>query len=427
MRALHGMELGSVLPRLALGLGASVALVAADAASAGGLYTNEFSTTAQANAGAGRGAWAPDASVALHNPAAMTRLTDHGFATGLSAAVGRIQFDPTADSPSGNKSGGNQAGFAPLATSSYVHRISDRLRFGLSFYSLSGSVLDPDDDWAGRFQLREISLLTISVSPTLGVRLTDWLSVGGGPLVTYGVLDWNLKADVLGEERNIRLDHLNDVQAAGRVGLLLHPTQDLSISVYYNSETDFELSGDAEGAIGLTPSLDSELPLAQFVEVGVAWQATEKLALLGTFAWEDWSEAGELAITLGGNSVDATTGFEDTYKIGIGANYQIRPDWLLQTGVMYDSSPLRNSDRTVALPIDEQWRFAFGAQHDLSDATTVGFSFVYVNLGQGEVRTATVRGDYKRNHLFVLGGTVAFKRLPWSGKLTFGGGGTPTS
>jgi len=402
---------------------ASALLGAAGAVRAGGLYVNEFSTTAQANAGAGRGAWAPDASASLHNPATMTRLDDHGFAAGFSAAVGRVQFDPEPTSPSGDKSGGNQAGFAPLVGSSYVHRISDRLRFGLSFYSLSGSILDPDDDWAGRFQLREISLLTITASPTLAVRVTDWLSLGGGPLVTYGVLDWNLKTDFLGNEQNIRLDHLNDVQAAGRVGLLLHPTDDLSLSVYYNSETDFELSGDAEGPIGLTSNLDTDLPLVQFVEVGLAWQATEKLMLLGTFDWEDWSAADGLTVTLAAQTIDATTGFEDTFKIGVGANYRIRPDWLLQTGVMYDSSPFRNRDRTVALPIDEQWRWAFGAQHDLSESTTIGFSFVYVNLGQAEVRQASVRGDYKRNHLFVLGATLAFKKLPWSGRLTLAGDG----
>jgi long-chain fatty acid transport protein len=391
------------------------------AAFAGGLYSNEFSTTAQANAGAGRGAWAPDASVAIHNPAAMTRLADHAFASGLSGAFGDIRFDPTPGSPSGNKSGGNQAGFAPLAGASYVHRISDRLRFGLSFYSLSGSILDPDDDWAGRFQLREISLLTITVSPTLAVRVTDWLSIGGGPLVSYGVMDWNLKANVLGTERNVRLDHLNDVQAAGRVGLLLNPTKDLSVSVYYNSETKFDLSGNAEGPLGLNPNLDTELPLAQFVEVGFHWQATERLALLGTFDWEDWSDANELAVTLAGQTIDATTGFEDTYKIGFGANYRIDPAWLLQTGVMYDSSPFHNRSRTVALPIDEQWRFSFGAQHNLTPTTKLGFSFTYVNLGRGEVHQASVVGDYKRNDLFVLGMTLAFDRLPWSGQLTIGG------
>jgi len=402
------------------------AIVSGGDAMAGGLYVNEFSTTAQANAGAGRGAWAPDASATLHNPATMTRLDDHGFASGFSLAVGNVRFDPEATSPSGNASGGNQAGVAPLASFSYVHKLSDRLRFGLSFYSISGSILDPDNDWAGRFQMRKMSLLTISVAPSLAVRVTDWLSIGGGPIATYGVLNWDLKAQFppipLGSESNVRIDRLNDWEASGRVGILLHPTKEIGLSVYYNSETDFDLSGDVEGPLGLTPSLDSQLPLAQFVEVCAYWQVTEKLALLGTFNWEDWSSASELTITLAGDDVDAATGFEDTYKIGVGANYRVAPDWLLQTGVMYDTSSFKNKDRTVAIPIDEQVRFSLGAQHDVSDALAVGLSFTYLNLGQGEVRGSTVRGDYKRNDLFVFGATIAFKKLPWSGKLTMGDG-----
>ncbi len=304
-------------------------------------------------------------------------------------------------------------------------RLSDRVRLGLSFYSLSGSILDPDNDWAGRFELRQLSLLTISISPTIAVRVTDWLSVGGGPMATYGVLNWDLRAEfppASGIERNVRIDQLNDWQAAGRVGLLLHPREDFALSVYYNSETDFELSGSVNGPIGLNPSLESELPLAQFVEVSAYWQATDRFALLGTFNWEDWSEADQLSVTLAARTIDATVGFRDTYKIGVGANYRLTDDWLLQTGLMYDTSALRNKDRSAAIPIDEQVRFSVGAQHDLNDSLTLGGSFTYVNLGAGEVRNPTVVGDYKNNDLFVFGATIAFKKLPWSGKLNLGDG-----
>lgn len=68
--------------------------------------------------------------------------------------------------------------------------------------------------------------------------------------------------------------------------------------------------------------------------------------------------------------------------------------------------------------VDKQIRFAFGFQHDLSDALTLGASFVYVNLGRGEVRNANVSGKYKDNDLFVLGLMLSFKQLPWRGKLT---------
>jgi long-chain fatty acid transport protein len=122
--------------------------------------------------------------------------------------------------------------------------------------------------------------------------------------------------------------------------------------------------------------------------------------------------------------VDATTGFNDTYKIGLGANYLLSDGWLVQTGVMYDTTAFKNKDRSTAIPVDEQIRFSVGAQHDLGDALTLGASFTYVNLGAAEVRNPSVRGDYKNNDLFIFGTTLAFKRLPWSGKLGLGGGGS---
>ena len=65
------------------------------------------------------------------------------------------------------------------------------------------------------------------------------------------------------------------------------------------------------------------------------------------------------------------------------------------------------------------FRFSLGFQHDLNDSLSLGASFTYAHLGDAEVRTPTVVGDYDENDLFILGATLAFKRLPWGGKLTF--------
>ena len=92
--------------------------------------------------------------------------------------------------------------------------------------------------------------------------------------------------------------------------------------------------------------------------------------------------------------------------------------WLVQGGVGYDTSVLRNRDRTTALPIDRQLRVALGLQRALTPSTSLALSFVYANLGQGEVRTANVRGDYDDNELFVVGMALNFKELWWSGQLT---------
>ena len=146
-------------------------------------------------------------------------------------------------------------------------RINERLRLGLTLFSVSGSILDPDDDWAGRFELTELSLLTISLSPTLAMRVTDWLSVGAGPVITYGVLEWDLRVELpLGGEGELTLDEVDDWQPAARAGVLFHPSDDFALSVYYLSETDFSLTGDVGVPAGLATSLDLDLPLAQVVE-----------------------------------------------------------------------------------------------------------------------------------------------------------------
>jgi long-chain fatty acid transport protein len=347
----------------------------------------------------------------------MTRLDDHGFAGGFSLAFGNVEFDPDSDSPDGTRSGSNQAGVAPIASFSYAHKVSDRVRFGFSFFSISGSILSPSNNWAGRSQMTDLSLLTISMTPTLAVRLADWVSIGGGPVVTYGVLNWDLRAP---SEDFIRLNDLDDWEASGRIGLVLHPRDDFSVSVFYNSKTDFSLNGEFNGPAGLAPSLGLDLPLAQFVEVSAYWQTTEKIALLATFNWEDWSVADDLSVQIGpAPAINATTGFKDTYKVAVGANYQLNEDWLLQTGLAYDTSALQNKNRIAALPIDEQIRFSLGGVYGLTESTNLGLSFVYLNLGQGEIRTGQLRGDYERNHAFILGLSLAFKELPWAGKWTY--------
>jgi long-subunit fatty acid transport protein len=86
---------------------------------------------------------------------------------------------------------------------------------------------------------------------------------------------------------------------------------------------------------------------------------------------------------------------------------------MLQTGYSYDSSALKNKNRTAALPIDEQHRVGFGAVHQLSENLRVGASFAWVHLGAGKIRTPALRGSYGRNDLFFFGFNVNWGVESW--------------
>lgn len=351
-------------------------------------------------AGAGRTAYASDGGTILHNPAGMTRLEGHQLFAGFAPGGSTVKFDKTNSGFNQGGNGGDQGGFIPLIGSGYSHKLHDRVRLGIGVFAVSGAALDPENSWTGRGQVTKLSLFTIAANPGVAVKVTDWLSVGANWLIVYGTLDWKLR---LPTNQQLRFKNADDVEYAGMASLLLEPMEGLRFGLLYQSEVDLKLRGSARGPAGANPNFNMEFPLAQYVRVSAYWDATDKLALLASAGWEDWSTMGSVGVTLGGFSSNAALGMEDTWRVGAGLHYQLTPEWMLQTGYSYDSSALKNKNRTAALPIDEQHRLGFGAVHQVSEKLRVGVSFEWVHLGKAKIRKPGLRGSYERNDLFFVG------------------------
>jgi long-chain fatty acid transport protein len=110
--------------------------------------------------------------------------------------------------------------------------------------------------------------------------------------------------------------------------------------------------------------------------------------------------------------------FRDTWYIGAGTHYKLNDRWTLKTGFRYDSSALKDKDRTVFLPVDRVWTLGVGGVYDYSETMEIGFTFSWANLGSAPVNTASVKGKYTRNELFLFGMSFNWKKLPWSGRGT---------
>ncbi len=113
---------------------------------AGGLYLSEFGTPSMGVAGAGAQAVASDASTAWHNAAGMTRLDGKQLMLSGGAFYADIKFDKDSDTPIDGGNGGDAGGFGPLLGQFYVHSLTDRLKLGASIFSITGALLDYDDD-----------------------------------------------------------------------------------------------------------------------------------------------------------------------------------------------------------------------------------------------------------------------------------------
>jgi long-chain fatty acid transport protein len=361
-------------------------LCTAGPAWAGGFYLNEFASPSSGTAQAGAEAVARDASTVWHNP-----------------------FDPAPTTPVPGNDGGSLDTLIPLAGAYYSHAVTDRLSLGISVAGITGADAEYDPGWAGRFQVQSIEMLMIGFQPSVAYRVNDWLSVGAGPIIAYGELELKIgiPSPPAPVESQAKVD--GDDWAYGfSAGVLIEPSERLRFGVVYRSEIEPEFSGDLDISPLPIPTLasDLELPLAQTVRGGAYFELNDKVALLCSAAWEDWSAMDNVFLNTAVLAAKLPRNWDDTWHVSGGVHFRPKEDWLLQTGLSYDSSPVDEKDRTADMPLDRQWKIAAGAQKDLSQRLTLGGQFVYMNMGDAEIQNPSpvngLIGEYDPNEIYIF-------------------------
>jgi long-chain fatty acid transport protein len=378
---------------------------------AGGLYINEFGTPGMGTAGAGTNAVASDASTSFHNPAGMTRIKGKEFMGTGGFIYSTVKFDPDSNTPIAGGNGGDAGGPAPVLGGFYVHSLNDRWKLGASLISITGAILDYDDDWAGRYLNTEVTLLTLTFSPSVAYQVNDWLSLGGGPQIMYANLELKAKAPPPIGNGEVKIDG-DDVAFGFGLGALIELSKRTRFGISYQSEIKPEFSGDVKfsgGAGSADAGTDTELTLARFIRISGYHELNNRWALLGTVGWENWSEFENINISTGQGSQKIPRNWDDTWKFAAGVHFRPVDKWLLQLGFAYDTSPVDSDDRTPDMPMDRQIRYATGAQYKWSDRLSTGAQFVYADYGKAKIDNDLLKGDYKRNDLFFFAFNVNWK------------------
>jgi long-chain fatty acid transport protein len=390
----------SIICHLLVVLFSTIFLITPCVSSAGGLYINEFGTPSMGVAGAGANAVASDASTSFHNPAGMTRINGNELMGTAGLLYATVKFDPDADTPITGGDGGDAGGPAPIIGGFYVHSLSDKWKLGANLITITGAVLDYDDDWAGRYLNTELTLLTMTFFPSIAYRVNNWLSLGGGPQIMYADLEMKAKAPPPNGNGEVKIDG-DDVAFGFGLGALFEVSERTRFGVIYQSEIEPEFSGDVKiSPPGLNISTDTEVTLARFIRVSGYHELNDRWALLGSVGWEDWSAFKDINISTGMGSQKIPRNWDDTWKFAAGVHFRPVEKWLLQLGFAYDTSPVDSDDRTPDMPIDRQIRYATGAQYQWSEKLSVGGQFVYADYGDAKIRNDLLKGEYDRNDIF---------------------------
>jgi long-chain fatty acid transport protein len=433
-----------MLRKLTLAVATVVMILAlATASEAGGLFLTEFGTEDVALAGAGWAARAQDASTLFKNPAGMSLLEGNQFQQGLQALYFQSGGFSGTNTPYGGNGGGNPVGALPAASGFYVHSLSKDFKVGLGMLSNFGLGLKNDQGFAGRYYVKQAALIGITFAPVASYRVNEQFSIGGGPNIMVGYMKTTANINTpnpLGSGDGQLEVKDTTVGVGGQFGVLFEPKKGTRVGVTYYSPIKLNFSDTPTfsnlGTFGTTlqnngvlnKRIDMGITVPQHVMLSGYHELSDAWAIMGDFGWENWSKFGQVDVAVVSDtttSLTTTSKYDDTYHVGVGTQYRLNPEWLLNGGFAYDSSMVSAANRSIALPVGATYKWGLGANWLMSEKVKLGFSYELAYMGDMSISqnrgplAGQVTGAYKdaMTHFFAL-------TLNWGSQgVTFGPGG----
>lgn len=382
---------------------------------ASGFQLVEQNASGLGNAYAGQAAGVKNAGAIYFNPAALTQVKGWSVVASTELiGVGTTFTDSASTVPSAGafqfpvplgNDGGDAGKWVPVPNAYLSGQVTDRIWLGAAFNVPFGLETNWDPAWVGRFHGTQSKVQTYNVNPTIAVKLSDSVSVGGG--VSYQ----HLKAD-LGQ--GVAIGSLAYVGTAQAVAAYPAAIQQAAIAGVLGQlgssgralEGSALVSGDSNAWGWNAGAL---LKLGEEAHVAVSYRSKIKHDLTGTVTFTGaptFALPGSLApIGTGLNArfasgaVKTTIDLPDTLSVAAAwekDKLELLADWT-RTGwssiptldiLRADSSasnPCGSSDpaiaagclSTVPLTFQDTWRAGLGANLKVNDKWTLRLGTAY--------------------------------------------------
>jgi long-chain fatty acid transport protein len=352
-----------------------------------------------------------DALGALYwNPAAIGRLKRNEVSIGGSFIAPDINVSSSRPRLNGTIESGrthSDNGFALVPSIGSVFQMEEcsPLTFGFGLLALGGGGVnfpgDPSNPiFAPTGPLNQFvlgpsfaNMQLLQMNPTVAYQVNDRLVIGAGPTIDINMVSFDqaffARPNIIQGAPNTFPSATNARPFWGggfRAGLVYSITDTLDFGFGYTSTQWLETwKFNARDNLGNPQTLSLQASLPAIYSWGLAWRGIEQLTLAVDMRYFDYKNTD-----LFGTSIrDGGLGWDSTFAVAVGGNYQLTDRLAVRAGYQYNTNPLQNS-RTlfnIQSPAIIQHTITCGTTMKITEAMSASVGYAY---GVHNTMTGTV-------------------------------------
>lgn len=373
---------------------------------AGGFDTGALMGMKAASMGGAFTGIASDASASFYNPAGMSFIEYSQISAG---AVFRIGSTSYLSPYSGNSDMTNQ-----FSTSFHLYgvgKINEKASVGLSIntpYCLRSSW---DENWTGRFIVRETKLSATYIQPSVSYLFGEKFSAAVGPIIAIGknyhtrALPYSSTAGEVGAE----LDG-NSTGFGFNIGLFLNANDNFRVGLNYRSSVKMKVDEGDVTFSNVPSSLVDEFPasttfsneytLPSVISLGTSFNLVRELIIGIDVSYTTWSSFDTLEFDFKDEpQLDYGRGmyYENTFAIRLGAEYKVSDKLAVRAGIAFDQTPVPDEYLSPANPDADKFAFSAGGSIMFTEKISLDVAYMLESMREREVSNSELQfsGNYK--------------------------------
>lgn len=274
--------------------------------------------------------------------------------------------------------------FVPASYSAF--QVNDRLWIGVTSGAPWG-LRSKSENFNNAAQIygRSSKVRSINIAPTIGYKVTDWLSVGAA--VQFQYLKVDLKQAVgpgIGSPSSILEG--DDFAVGYKVGATITPWAGGSFGISYRSAVHHDLDGDLTlpGPLGALPAganpIRASVNIPESILIGFSQQLDARWQVHLGAEWTNWSRLNRVPVRLAGLGLPVTSlnfEYDDAWYFAAGVEYAWSPALMLRAGISYELSAVSDRVRNVRISDNDRLGLSAGLGYKWSDRLSIDLSYAH--------------------------------------------------